>query len=372
MTITGYDVVSCLGDAEQTFAALLSGAVGVSPLRPDRADPVRFGVANAYQIDQQAQQLQASGWLATAIASAVLRAGLDPVAKRTAVVVGTGLRELPSVERWHADDAELRLHELHFGAAVRSVLPTATEVVTISNACSAAGSALALACDLLAADEADAVVVAGCDGMTRSMLSIVGRGSPVATAAVRPFDLDREGVLLGEGAAAVVVERAGSAAEPLAVVRGVGLSCDAYHETAPSRAGIVASMHDAHRLAGLTPDQIDLVLAHGTGTALNDPTEAGALAEVFGDALERTTVTGIKASVGHTSGSAFLMSLIVAIQALRQGTVPPIAGLRTTIDEAADLRLVRGEAEPIDGSIAQVNAFGFGGVNAVAILEVAS
>lgn len=369
--ITGFDAVSCLGDAEETFASLLGGAVGVSPLRADRGDPVRLGVPNAYQVDQEAHQLQASGWLAAVIEGAVRRSGLDPIAKRTAVVVGTGLRELPSVERWYDEGAELRLHELHFGAAVRRVLPTATEVLTISNACSAAGSALAVACDLLAAGEADAVVVAGCDAMTRSMLSIVGLGSPVATASIRPFDLDRTGVLLGEGAAAVVVEPVGSVVDPLAVVHGVGLSCDAYHETAPAPAGMAAGMRQAYERADMAPDQVGLVIAHGTGTALNDPIEAATLSELFGGAAGRPLVTAIKASVGHTSGSAFLMSLIVAIQALTKGEVPAIAGLHTPIDEAAGLRLVRGGAVPTTAEFAQVDAFGFGGVNAVAIVGVA-
>jgi 3-oxoacyl-[acyl-carrier-protein] synthase II len=294
-------------------------------------------------------------------------ADLDPAIRRVAVVVGSGLRELRSVERWHADGAELSLPDLHFDAAVREVLPDVTEVLTISNACSAGGYALAVGMDLLAADEADAVVVAATDTMTESMLAMIGRVGDEPVTAVAPFDADRGGVLLGDGAAALVIEPvAGHDDAPR--VRSVGLSCDAFHETAPDRDGIVAAMRDAHRRAGTGPEDIGLVLAHGTGTALNDPTESAALTEVFG--VDGPRVTGIKGATGHTSGGASLMSLLVAIHAMRTGIVPAITGLHTPLDEAAGLGLVLGSSEPAAARVAQVDAFGFGGVNAVTLVEV--
>jgi 3-oxoacyl-[acyl-carrier-protein] synthase II len=368
-------MVTCLGDAGETFAALLSGATGVARLSTVDTEALR--VEYGYPIQDGAEtQLRPSKWLADVVAGAAANAGLDPAAKRVAVVVGSGLRELRSVERWHADGAELSLPDLHFDAAVRAVLPDVTEVLTISNACSAGGYALAVGMDLLAADEADAVIVAGTDTMTESMLAMIGRVGDEPTTAVAPFDADRGGVLLGDGAVAVVIEPDGPAPDgpapdgpaPLARIRSVGLSCDAFHETAPDRAGITAAMRDAHDRAGLRPDDVGLVLAHGTGTALNDPTEAAALTEVFGTHTPR--VTGIKGSIGHTSGGAALMSLVVAIDALRAGVVPAVTGLATPIDEAAGLEFVLGTAEPFAAHVAQVDAFGFGGVNAVTMVEV--
>jgi 3-oxoacyl-[acyl-carrier-protein] synthase II len=370
VAITGYEMVCCLGDAARTFAALCRGETGVTPLRPDRGDADRLGVRHAYQIGD-GEPPSATRWLAITVAAAAARAGIDTAAQRVAVVVGTGLRELPALERWSRTGTGLGLQQLHFGSAVRDALPGVTEVLTLSNACSAGGCALAVAADMLAAREADAVVVAGCDAMTQSMLASIGRGSVTPTTAIRPFDRDRTGVLLGEGAAAVVLRPAEDGAPPQTVLRGVGLSCDAHHETAPDVGGIVTSMRDAHDRAGVAPNEVDLVVAHGTGTALNDPTEAAALTEVFGDRLEDTLVTGIKGAIGHTSGAAALMSLIVAIQALRHGTVPAVAGLSRPIEEAARLRLVRGGPEPTDGRVAQIDAFGFGGLNAVSIVEVA-
>ncbi|WP_307853491.1 beta-ketoacyl synthase N-terminal-like domain-containing protein [Kitasatospora sp. RG8] len=373
MVITGSSMLSCLGDLDETYRALLAGRSGVAPLRV--GDPQKLGVRNAYGIEDRgavhsAAPRLAGRWLARCVLDALRQARIDPAGRRVAVVVGTGLRELHGVEQWYADGAELRLAELHFGTAVRSVLPQATEIHTLTNACAASGYALALAADLLELGEADAVVAAGCDTMTESMLAMIGRVGTSTADMVRPFDEFRGGVLLGEGAAAVVLERAGSRPDQPAaqgVLRGVGVGCDAYHETAPDRAGIVATMRDAHSRAGVTPEGVDLVLAHGTATALNDPTEAAALLEVFGTG--GPPVTAIKGAIGHTSGGAALMSLLVALAAMRRGEVPPVVGLRAPIAAAEKLDLVYGQPRPARPRVAQVNAFGFGGVNAVAIVE---
>jgi 3-oxoacyl-[acyl-carrier-protein] synthase II len=203
------------------------------------------------------------------------------------------------------------------------------------------------------------------------MLALIGRGGGTETCQVQPFEQSRRGVLLGEGAAAVVLQRIDQAdGAPAAVVRGVGLVCDAKHATAPDRDGILACMRDAYERAGVQPRDIDLVVAHGTGTALNDPVEASALAEVLGARAAEVPVTAIKAGTGHTSGSSALMSLIIAIRSLVAGLVPPIGGLTDPIPEAAPLRLVHGEPLCHRGTIAQINSFGFGGVNAVTIVEV--
>ncbi|MCG8914801.1 beta-ketoacyl synthase [Actinokineospora sp. PR83] len=366
VVITGGAMLCSLGDADQTFSALLDGRAGLGPLR--HVDPAAVGVAHGYHVPDSVDG-DVGSWLAAVIADAVAQAGLDTDRRRVAVLVGTGLRELRGLERSHADGVPFAAADLHFGAAVRSVLPGATEVLTLSNACSASGFALGLGMDMLALDEADAVVVAGCDGMTESMLAVIGRVAVEPSERVQPFEVDRRGVLLGEGAVAVVIQR--ESADPLARVLSVGMACDAFHETAPHPDGVVAAVRDAHSRAGRLPGDIDLVVAHATGTALNDPTESAALTEVFGSAApDGLLVTGIKGATGHTSGGAALMSLLVAVRALRTGTVPPVVGLRTPIPEAEGLRLVIGEPCATTGSVAQVNAFGFGGVNAVTLVEV--
>lgn len=374
VAITGADLLTCHGGLDATHAALAKGVDGSRALR--FYDTGRINVTRGYHVDdgvgdEDELPLRAGRWLARCVLGAVRQAGVDPAAERVSVVVGTGLRELRAVERRALDGVPVRRRDLHFTTAVREVLPGAAEVITVSNACSASGHALALAQDLLAAGEADAVVAAGCDAMSESMLTMIGRVTDAPTPALRPFQQGRAGVLLGEGAVAVVLRRAADAGpDALATVLATGLSCDAHHETAPDVGGIVAAMRDAHRRAGVTPRDIGLVLAHGTGTALNDPTEAAALDTVFADVAPGPLVTGVKGAVGHTSGSAALMSLLVAVEALRSGSVPATVGLTEPIEAAAGLRLVTGEPAPCDARVAQVDAFGFGGVNAVSVIRV--
>ncbi|MGH3858834.1 beta-ketoacyl synthase N-terminal-like domain-containing protein [Actinokineospora sp.] len=370
VAITGYDLVSGLGELTSTWSGLIEGRTALAPLRFH--DPALLGVSHGYQIpdDGPEPRLRPSGWLSRCVLGAVQAAGIDPEARRIQVVVGTGLRELRALERWAVDGSDLALSDLHFRRAVRSVLPNVSAVYTLANACSASGHALAVGADILAAGEADAVVVAGCDAMTDSMLAMIGRLADEPTTALRPFDSARQGVLLGEGAVAVVLQPESAGTRPLTRLLSTGLTCDAFHETGPDRRGIVAAMRDAHARAGVTPADIGLVLAHGTGTALNDPTEASALTEVFGN--QSPLVTGIKGAIGHTSGAAAAMSLVVAVEALRHGRVPAIAGLTDPIPEAAGLRLVHGEAAPCENGRAQINSFGFGGVNAVSVVEVAA
>lgn len=371
--ITGSAMHTCLGDSARTVKALLEGESGIGPLR--RYDGGALNLSHGYHIDDAEDEeavLLCSRWLGRSVAEAVIAAGIDPARQRVSAVVGTGLRELHTVERWSEGRAPMRRAQAHFAAAVRDALgDPGAEVVTLSNACAASGYALALGQDILDQGEADAVVVAGCDSMSESMLAMIGRITSPPTEALRPFERTRTGVLLGEGAAAVVLEpeaAAGDRAE--AIVRGVGLSCDAFHETAPHEDGIVRSMVDAHERARITADEVDLVLTHGTGTALNDPTEARALLRVFGDAEPGPLVTGIKGATGHTSGGAALMSLLVAAQAMRLGRVPAVVGLDDPIEEADGLRLVRGAPADTRARIAQIDSFGFGGVNAVAVIEV--
>jgi 3-oxoacyl-[acyl-carrier-protein] synthase II len=362
---------TCLGDDAQTFAALLRGACGVADLR--YAPSERLNVRAGYHIDEPGPErsLRASGWLRECVGEAVARAGLDPSRQRIAALVGTGLRELRAVERWALDGVPLRREQLHFAGAVRAAAPATGTALTLSNACSAGGYALALGQDLLELDEADAVVVAAADTMTESMLAMIGRFADEPTRQVRPFDAERTGVLLGEGAAAVVLVPEGAAAAPVARLLGTGLSCDAHHETAPEPAGIRRAVLDALRRAGREATEVDVVYAHGTGTDLNDPTEAAVLHDVYGTKATGPLITAVKGAVGHTSGVAPLTSLAMAVHTLREGVVPPIVGLRRTLMEGAGLRFVRDRPQRLAARLVQIDAFGFGGVNAVSLVGAA-
>jgi 3-oxoacyl-[acyl-carrier-protein] synthase II len=361
-------VRTCFGDGEATFRALLRGRSGASPLR--YGDPARLGVTRGYHIagGEPESPLRASRWLAECSGEALAKSGVDPARLRVTAIVGSGLREHRVIERfpeWVGVPAE----RLHFAAAIRAEAVAVDTVYTLANACSAGGTALALAQDLIELGQADAVVAAGTDAMTESMLAMIGRVADRPADQVRPFDADRRGVLLGEGAAAAVVVPEHATQAPLARLLGTGLSCDAHHETAPDLDGIERAMREALRLACRRPDQVDLVLAHGTGTALNDPTESTAISDVLAAGRPGPLVTAVKGGVGHTSGGSALLSLDVAIRCLRGQIVPPVVGLRRPVDRARGLRLVIGHPVPAELRLAQVNAFGFGGVNAVSLVE---
>jgi 3-oxoacyl-[acyl-carrier-protein] synthase II len=374
---------TCFGDGAQTFAALLRGECGATPLR--HGDPDRLNVFAGYHAGADdpprgagdpprgagdpPRAFRAGRLLAQCLREAARQAGLDPLRQRVVAVVGTGLRELSAVEDWALGGTPFAVRRLHFGDVVRDALPGVADVITISNACSASGYALALAQDLVELGEADAVLACGADTMTQSMLAMIGRVAPARTTQVRPFDRDRDGVLLGEGAAAVVVVPPSWTGTARGRVVGTGLSCDAHHETAPDVEGISRAMLDAFDRTGRDPSTVDLVVAHGTGTMLNDPAESEALRKVVVGAGGDPLVTAVKGATGHTSGSAALINVDVGLRCLAKCTVPPVAGLREVLAEGSGLRFVVGTPIASRPRLVQVNAFGFGGVNAVTLLE---
>lgn len=364
--ISGMSMVTTHGDLEQTWSALKEGRSGVSTLH-HFAPTDRLGVEHGYPIldsDTPSRIGDAGRWLAGVVADAIAQTDISEHTRIT-VVVGTGLRELRSLEIAHREGSQLKAEDLHFRRRVQDMLPQIDDVITISNACSASGTAVAVGMDLLETGEADAVIVAGCDTMTESMLAVIGRVAVKPSCQVQPFQSNRRGVLLGDGAAAVVLSTCPEGSR--AVVRSVGMSCDAFHETAPDEEGIVAAMRDAHDRAGTDPRDLRLLVAHGTGTELNDPVEATALTKVVGAGVP---VTAIKGAIGHTSGGASLMSTIVAVLAMERGVVPPVVGLSDPIPETASLDLIIGKERSLDRGVAQIDAFGFGGVNAVTLVEV--
>jgi len=367
--IAGSAVRTCFGDGAQTFDALLGGAVGAGPLR--HGDPAELNISTAYHAAAAGADplWRASRLLAACVAQAAGHAGVDPSRERVVVLVGTGLRELSAVEEWALGGTRPRARSLHFGDVVTAVLPGVVEIITISNACSAGGQALALAQDLIELGDADVVLACGTDALTRSMLAMIGRVTREPATAVRPFDRDRKGVLLGEGAAVAVVVPPDRPGPVLGRLAATGVSCDAHHETAPDPEGIARAMTDAFERSGCEPAQVDLVVAHGTGTALNDPAECQALRKVLPVSDDGALVTAVKGATGHTSGSAALVNVDVALRCMAGGVVPPVIGLQTVLEEGTGLRFVTGAPTRFSPQLVQINAFGFGGVNAVTLLE---
>ncbi|MFD6182001.1 beta-ketoacyl synthase N-terminal-like domain-containing protein [Streptomyces goshikiensis] len=373
--ITGMAAVANIGASpEEIFAALCAGQESREPLKA--FDPDKYRAAYAYEIDDRPGgggdfPRRATRWLTTVVRQAAADAGLGEDLSQVPVLVGTTMREQRSLELWWRDGADVALEDLYFGTALTAAFG-ASATYTLANACSASLYALGLATDMIEAGTADTVVVAGTDAVTESGFGTLDRVQNDIPDALRPFDASHRGMLMGEGAAAVVVQCAGTGRGLVhARVRGVSMNCDAHHATAPDPAGITRAVQDAYRRAGVRPDDIDLVMLHGSGTPLNDATESSVLSRIFHGAGTGPRMTAIKAMTGHTLGGSGLLSLLMAVLAMKEGTVPPVLGLTDPIPEATGLRLVQGAPASGDLNIAQVDAFGFGGINAVAIVEAA-
>jgi 3-oxoacyl-[acyl-carrier-protein] synthase II len=185
-----------------------------------------------------------------------------------------------------------------------------------------------------------------------------------------PFDRDRQGMLTGEGGAALFLESLESAerrgAEVYAEVLGYGLNCDAGHMVAPDPVSIAECMRRAHSRAGVTADQVDYICAHGTGTPANDAAETRAVREVFGDSPP--PISSIKSMLGHTMGAASGFGAIASALGIARQFMPPTINFRNIDPDMPGIDPVANQARPARLRVVQNNGFAFGGNNAITIL----
>jgi 3-oxoacyl-[acyl-carrier-protein] synthase II len=252
----------------------------------------------------------------------------------------------------------------------------ARQALTVSTACAGGNTAIGDAMGMLRRGEVDVVLCVGVDTLiTREMmggfcnLTALSTRNDEPERASRPFDADRDGFVMGEGAAAVVLEREELAlargATPLAEMAGFGYSSDAYRLTDPEPEGdgMILSMQRALDNGGMTPSQISTINAHGTSTTANDRAETKALQRLFGLQLETLPVSGTKSVIGHLIHGAGAVGAVVAVKTITEQTVHPTANYETP-DPLCDLDIVAGEPRAADVDGVLVNAFGFGGQNA--------
>jgi 3-oxoacyl-[acyl-carrier-protein] synthase II len=245
----------------------------------------------------------------------------------------------------------------------------------VANACASGANAIGHALDLIEAGAADIVLAGGYEALCDLVFTGFDCLQALAPDACRPFDRTRRGLMLGEGAAFLVVEREDRArargAAVLARLTGYGHSTDAHHLTQPhpSGAALARAMGDALRRAGLEPGRIGYVNAHGTATPLNDVAEARSYATVFGEGLAGVRVSSTKAAIGHTLGAAGAIEAVFAVQSLRTGQLPPQLNLVEPEPAMAGALVQPGERLRGD-AVMSVN-LGFGGSNAALVLEAA-
>lgn len=399
--ITGMGAVTPIGnDAPDYWRALVAGRSGVAPITAFDPGDMPYTVAcevKAYKPPPARQGFdewpRATQFALSAAQQALANAGLlidSDNADRTGVFLATGGAGLPLVERyrvammrdgWRVLDPLSMMHMLpgEVSAAVAIELGARGPVMTHALACASGHYSVLEAYRFLQRGEAEIMIAGGTESsITPLTFAAFGRMGALATAtaehpaACRPFSVDRDGLVAGEGAAAVVLECEAHArargATCYAEVLGGALTGDAFHVTAPEPTanGAVRALHGALRTAQVATNTVDVVYAHGTGTQLNDAAEAAALRRVFGEWADHLYITSIKSMIGHGFGAAGAQSLVAAVYSLRTGLVPPT--IHYTPDPALDIPVVGNRAAGADLRCAIVNAFGFGGHNVVLVI----
>jgi 3-oxoacyl-(acyl-carrier-protein) synthase len=251
--------------------------------------------------------------------------------------------------------------------------------LTTATACSSSGHAIGEAFHLIKFGMADIMLAGGCEapltyGMIRSWESVrvlaVGNGDP--SRACRPFSLDREGLVMGEGAAMLLLEEYEHAkrrgAKIFSEISGYGLSSDASHITQPSVEGPARAVRMALEEAGVNPDEVDYINAHGTGTRLNDAIETQVIKEVFKGHARELAISSTKSMHGHTMGATGAIEMVATVMATERGSIPPTANY-TQPDPECDLDYVPNQAREKRVRVAISNSFAFGGLNAVLLVR---
>ncbi|MEC3978207.1 beta-ketoacyl-[acyl-carrier-protein] synthase family protein [Amycolatopsis sp. H20-H5] len=321
---------------------------------------------------------------------AVADAGLDPRSwdgTRVAVVLGCGLGGVSTWEAQHHKMIEtgatsvsallipMLVPNMVAGHVAMDLKATGPNFVT-ATACASGATAIGSALALLRDDQCDIVVTGGSEAGVSPLIvtgfaqmGALSRRLDDPGAASRPFDVDRDGFVIGEGSGILVLERENDARARGARVRarlaGYGATADAYHMTQPDPEGISVrrALRGALEQAGVGPDEVDHVNAHGTSTPLNDAAESKVLHDLVG---ARAAVTSTKGVLGHTLGSAGAIEAALTVLAIETSTVPPTANLRAQ-DPKVELDVVTGQARRQRTEVAVSNSFGFGGQNAVLV-----
>jgi 3-oxoacyl-[acyl-carrier-protein] synthase II len=396
VAITGLGAVSALGpDVAALRAGLIAGRDGIGPLR-------RFAYHGRAAVAAEVASVPEGPWgfsastlrrlsrpdrLALAAADeAIGAAGLEVrLCDEAALVVGAttgGMFETEEAyRRWRSGEVPrlavsrvLGTPLASSGVAVAQAFGIHGPQETVATACSSSALAVARAAELIERGIVGTAVAVGTDGLCRLTYAGFDALQALDPERCRPFDRERRGLTLGEGAAALVLENVEQARargrRPLARLLGWGTSTDAHHPTAPhpEGRGALAALRAALAKAAVAPDAVDYVNAHGTGTPQNDAVEMSVLRTGLGARLGRIPVSSSKSQFGHTLGAAGALEAVVTVLALAEGILPPTLGLRAPHPAWADVDLVTEAGRRSTLGTALSSSYGFGGHNVTLVL----
>ena len=417
VVVTGLGLVTPLGcGVEATWANILAGRSGAKRIDDFEIDDIACQIAHRIPLGDYAdgkynpdewmevkEQRKVDPFIVYAMAAAqqaIEDAGVEPKTQeeqeRTGVLIGSGIGGIGGIY-----DASITLHEKGprrispFFIPGRLINLAGGQVSirfglkgpnhSVVTACSTGAHAIGDAARLIALGDADVMVAGGTESCI-NRLSMAGFSAARAmstgfndnpTAASRPYDKDRDGFVMGEGAGIVVLEDYERAkargAKIYGEVIGYGLSGDAYHITAPSPDGDggFRAMSAAIKRAGISASEIDYINAHGTSTPLGDEIELGAVTRVLGDAAPKAVMSSTKSAVGHLLGAAGSVEAIFCLLAMRDGIAPPTLNLDNPSVETA-INLVPHRPLKKEINVALSNSFGFGGTNATLVMRKVS
>ena len=405
VVITGLGMVSPLGiGVEKTWQALIQGKSGV--VRITKFDPTGFDTQIAAEVKdfvpenfmEKKEIKRMDIFIQYAMASAMMamedaQLPITPQnADRVGVVVGAGLGGLTTIESFHKvlmEKGPGRISPFFIPALIVNEAPGQISIrfgakgpnYSVVTACATGNHNIGDAWRMIQQGDADAIIAGGVEA-TITPLAVSGFNAMKALStrnhepekASRPFDKDRDGFVMGEGCGIIILEEMNQAldrgAKIYAEIIGYGLNGDAYHITAPAPDGEGAArcMAMALKSAGINPEEVDYINAHGTSTEYNDLYETMAIKAVFKEHAKKLAVSSTKSMTGHLLGGAGGVEAIFTVLTIHRGVIPPTINYDTP-DPECDLDYVPNVARMADVRVALSNSFGFGGTNAVLIFK---
>lgn len=395
VVVTGLGIISPLGlTVAETWNSLCQGHSAIGPIQgvdfhnlvlkfPNAAQVRNFDATKHFEPGKEDYIDRFAQFSVVAARDAMRDSGLEltpQLREQFAIVCGSAVGGQAAIEVGFEDlyvKGRGRVHPLtipktmsNAGASHISMdLRVSGPTYTVSTACSSANHAIGQAFRLVRDRDVEVAVTGGSEAMfTIGMLKAWEAMRVISPDTCRPFSKDRRGMILGEGGAMMILETLDAAkargAKIYAEVCGFGMSSDANHLTQPTVEGPSRAMRDALRTAGLAPEEIGYINAHGTGTPGNDPVETRAIRAVFGAHADKLAVSSTKSMHGHALGAAGALEAIATILALQKGILPPTANF-TVADPECDLDYVPNQARERKVGAALSNSFAFGGLNAV-------
>jgi 3-oxoacyl-[acyl-carrier-protein] synthase II len=402
VVVTGIGLVTPAGSNVPEFVeSIYKGRSGIKPIRHFDASRCRTRIAatvdegfdtNKLVSEKEKGRLDRAAQMGIVAAGSafedagLLNAGAVPESNETGVVVGIATGSVHAVERIYDESFN---HQRPYGVGVPMAMCHSTAahisikfglrgfVLTVSTACSSGAAAIGMAFRAIQSGDSQRILAGGVDcSITPSQLAIWDSLRVLSTCndspqrSIKPFSRNRDGLALGEGAALLVLEELRSAlsrgARIYGEIVGFGSSSDASHITRPAMEGEVLAMARALKSAGITPEEVDYINAHGTGTQFNDKTETEAIKQVFPNC--RIPISSIKPITGHMLGASSAAEFAVSLIAAREGLIPPTINYEEA-DSACDLDYVVEGPRSANLDIVMSNAFAFGGHNAVLIAK---